>query len=301
MEMTDISINAEKKRAKMKKFLLSLFCVFLFSVNGWAQEEKCWFDDIRYLCKTKDGKPYTGFSVIYSKEGWKQAEVNFVDGKLLGDFKFYNSQGKLIEQGTYLEETLFHGGTAKIGYVPIASYISYYPNGQIKEKGGNYKDCDGQGGITKEGHWTEYYENGVLKSDGNYKTQMYGNPAFCRSKENGRWLYSSEKRPEISWEYTYVNGVKEGPYVRSLRISPQEVITLVEGTYANGKTVGDWKTYYPDGNLWREQHYNTEGKPVGLWTCYDSDGKSKTLKAEEALRLVLGCWSRPNHELYSLE
>lgn len=288
----------------MKKFLLLFLMCSVFSVNALAQEENCWFDKSKVFCTTKEGTPYTGFSVVNSKNGSK-TEANFVNGLLLGDFKTYNPQGVVIEEGTYLKEISWMNKEPEKGLTEVDSYISRYPNGQIRQKG-NYKKCgDHTGTAQKEGHWTEYYENGVMKSDGNYKLKL-SSFGLCTSIEDGVWFYSSDKNPLVSWQYTYANGVEEGPYVKNLRVLPQNVMTLEEGTdektegeliilkkgqFSNGKPVGEWEYYYEDGNLWQEQYYDADGKESGIWTCYGKDGEIYKRNTQNPYRAVLNfCW-----------
>jgi antitoxin component YwqK of YwqJK toxin-antitoxin module len=84
----------------------------------------------------------------------------------------------------------------------------------------------------REGLWKEYYDDGSLKSEGNYKN----------NNKTGKW------------KYYYPNG------------QLQET-----GEYVNGKPEGKWLWYYPSGKLLREMNYY-EGKPDGEIIEYDENG-----------------------------
>jgi len=45
-----------------------------------------------------------------------------------------------------------------------------------------------------------------------------------------------------------------------------------KGKIINGKTIGYWEWYRPDGTLKRSGHFDDEGEPTGEWITYDKNG-----------------------------
>ena len=68
-------------------------------------------------------------------------------------------------------------------------YTSYYPNGQIKEKGIIKQDCSVAPDWDTDmiGHWISYYENGNLQEEGDYIDNKGGDPRI-----GTHWKYYKE-------------------------------------------------------------------------------------------------------------
>ena len=80
--------------------------------------------------------------------------------KVFVKYKGEGSKEVVVERITYNEN-----GDTLIWEKPLDKFKmerEYYENGQIKEEG-NYKDGK------REGKWTEYYENGQIEWEENYK------------------------------------------------------------------------------------------------------------------------------------
>jgi antitoxin component YwqK of YwqJK toxin-antitoxin module len=45
-----------------------------------------------------------------------------------------------------------------------------------------------------------------------------------------------------------------------------------DGRFVNGKHHGEWRSYYPDGKLWRVEVYQM-GTEVGVWREWNEDGE----------------------------
>jgi antitoxin component YwqK of YwqJK toxin-antitoxin module len=191
-------------------------------------------------------------------DGTLKMEGTFSHGLKNGYFKEYDRNGNLISVVKYVngekeEKTeeltqldiktdYWPNGKPKIvatykNGVPEGVRREYNENGEV-EKSYIFKNGKiiAEGILTdggkREGLWKEYYLDGSLKSEGNYKND----------KKTGKW------------KYYYPNGQLEET-----------------GEYENGKPVGKWLWYYPSGKLLREMSYY-EGKPDGAFTEYDEDG-----------------------------
>ncbi len=86
----------------------------------------------------------------------------------------------------------------------------------------------------KQGLFREYFENGQLRSEGEYKNS----------------------KPVGEWKYYYPNGIIEQT-----------------GVYDNkGRRTGKWICYYNNGNIWKTENY-INGILEGKYTEQDIDGK----------------------------
>ena len=104
--------------------------------------------------------------------------------------------------------------------------VKYYYNGQ-KSQEENYKDGK------KEGRWTEYYESGLKKEEGNRIAEY--DYSDSTNFPLGRLLYLHSNGLHTKW---YENGQKEE-----------------EGNYVMGKETGLWMSWYESGELRSEIQY----------------------------------------------
>ena len=192
-------------------------------------------------------------------DGTLKMEGTFTHGLKNGYFKEYDRDGNLLTISKYVngekeqqveeltkldvKTDYWPDGTPKI----IASYKDGVPEGVRREYDKNgkieksYTFHNGKviaegvftDGGKHEGLWKEYYDDGSLKSEGNYEDD----------KKTG------------SWKYYYPNG------------QLQET-----GVYENGQPEGKWLWYYPSGKKLRELTYY-QGKRDGNITEYDESGK----------------------------
>lgn len=117
--------------------------------------------------------------------------------------------------------------------------VSHGDNGKI-ELTGTLKN-----GL-RDGHWSEYYEDGAPASEGDYRNNQEVGP----------------------WKYWFEHGVLQ-----------------CEGTFEAGASTGVWKTYYENGKPESEGTY-TNGKKEGSWKIYDEKtGALSTEKYENGQRI----------------
>ena len=116
----------------------------------------------------------------------------------------------------------------------------YFKNGELKGEG-NYKNGK------KDGLWKLYFENGELKGEGNYKN----------GKKDGLWKYwefvkwDDDYSFVESTEKNYKNGLEHGSF-KSLFDNGE---IYKEGNYLEGRKDGLWKDYYPNGGIWEEKTF----------------------------------------------
>lgn len=118
----------------------------------------------------------------------------------------------------------------KQGYWIVKGYMidsdEYSPNSTVEE--GNYTDN------LKNGLWTKYYPNGVVKSEIHYK----------------------QNRPRGEYHIYYKNGQLEE-----------------HGNWERNKNVGEFERYYPNGNPQQEFFFTDKGLRYGNQKYFHENGK----------------------------
>ena len=202
------------------------------------------------------------------KQGtWKELYENdspksegfYKDGKRDGIFKEYDSNGRVVKKEEYRNDILIQ--TVQVEQEKYDVKRSFYPDGSVKSIGtykkglpeGVFREYDAKGNLTdtakvfsegrllrqgklddqgrEQGLWKEFFEDGNLRSEGNYKD----------GKREGRWSYYFNNRQE------------------------EQV-----GEYSKGKPTGEWKKFFADGKLQRKEFYEN-GKENGIMTEYAPD------------------------------
>ncbi|MEM7162610.1 MAG: hypothetical protein AAF487_09260 [Bacteroidota bacterium] len=251
---------------------------FLTDIINYTEDKKngaqIFFEDS--IKKRKDhfeNGIQNGFSVYYYSNGSEQKLIPFEKGVEEGKGKEFSRDGRLIALLTYKDG--FLRKTIKL----------------------NRKDKLGR----KQGLWQEYYEDDVLKMEG----------VYVDDKKNGLFKYYDEKgnlneilkyeedmldedaqetvvldiRNEYSEDGRVISsgGYKEGQKHGTHRIFDEngEVssgtiyefgIRMAEGRVdKNGSFEGEWKLYYPTGELRAEGEYK-DGKKVKQWKFYHKNG-----------------------------
>ncbi len=168
-------------------------------------------------------------------------------GNLKSIQKFAN--GEIVPEAEELKQyeiryDYYPGGKVKI----VGSYRNDLPDGVRREFDENGKIVKGyifrDGVLTeegiidekglKQGQFKEYFENGALKSQGEYK----------------------DSKPIGEWKYYYADGTMEQ-----------------EGRFdSRGRHVGEWNWYYSNGNVWKTEFYEN-GLLEGNYIEYDISGK----------------------------
>jgi len=187
-------------------------------------------------------------------------ELQYRDDKLDGYLKEFGKDGNLIKAEKYIEGVL-QVNVPELIKLDIKN--AYFENGRIKSSGtfnkgvpeGITRRYDEEGkiisgevykdgvllaeGITdekgyKQGKWKEFYPSGQLKAEGEYLNDRKSGP----------------------WRFFHLNGKDEqiGQYTK------------------DGKPTGDWKWFYENGNILREESF-IKGNPEGLMIEYSDSGK----------------------------
>lgn len=262
--------------------------------------------DKQNINRTVDGKKEGIWKTFYN-DGRVRSEKHYNDDQLDGYQKEFKPNGnlaskQLFHEGKFvdlnkidtlnIEERIVYDDNKRIlkrGYykdnIPVGIHREYNQDGTVKnafvydEEGhilsqGIIKD-DG----SREGKWNYYFENGEVKSQGNYDnnrqigewkfyfkgglTEQIGN--FNRGILQGKWqwFYSNGKPLRIE---NYDKGKRDGQFVEfSLNGD-----TITFGSYSEGEMNGFWRTNY--GDVRDEGSYVNDFKD-GVWKTFYSNGK----------------------------
>jgi len=176
-------------------------------------------------------KKYPNGNVRYTGE--------FENDKEVGEFKFFDKNGKLVSTRTYST-----------------------PGGKAWCKMYNFKEhLHAQGfmmGKKKEGEWIFYAKNGL----DTVSIEMYSNGLLDGVKrtyfDNG----------VLASEISFVKGEIQGKFIEYFDTGAKEQ----EGNYTDGQLNGELKIWYKTGQLKRKAFYEM-GNQKGKWIYYDPDGR----------------------------
>lgn len=303
------------------------------SYNIYNQKVGLWityYEDIKdKKAKLLEGRYKNGFKHGYFREYDKK-------GVQLSTTKYVN--GQVVENA----EELMSVDLVREFY-PDASvkwektYLGSQPHGMWKEYDTagviistiiyNLGDKLGEGvmddqGI-KQGHWKEYYKEGVLRAEGDYKDgARVGSWKFFHvngkleqkgkyrkgGKPNGLWVWYYENST-VRREENYINGLEDGPftefgedgeiieqgeYIEGLKEGKWVVNTgdyIETGEYVEGMMHGIWEgTFKSTGKTAFKGEY-LEDEPNNRHTYYYPTGR-KMLEGKYQLGLKVGDWKR---------
>ena len=203
--------------------------------RGLEYGEWSWFDDQSRLTKVANYKSglFHGTVIQYYEGEQMMDSGRYELGRKHGPWKYWNANGTLGQTGSYQKD--YQEGT----------WIFYHENGKISEE-------------------LFYEKPGVLKKSTSYDYE--GNTLEVLEYDQNQALSIMQSWNE-NQEQTVINGT--GVYYRKTG-SLEEVIT---GNVRDGKHVGKWKKYFPDGKLEREFEFRND--TLFILNMYDSTGKQQ--------------------------
>jgi antitoxin component YwqK of YwqJK toxin-antitoxin module len=193
-----------------------------------------------------------GLWEFYYEDGTPQEISNWKKDSKHGSFVSYHPNGKLKAKGTYHEgrrkgywQFFYENGQKELScyfrdYTGSKYFESFYENGATKYRGYvSRSKVDAESNSSdyyyKEGEWKEYYENGRLKSIGNFKkptSDGYLLSGFMSViKDDGQLRFTRQGL----WKFYHPNGRLES-----------------EGFFMDNHKTKKWKYYSNDSRLIRE-------------------------------------------------
>lgn len=211
------------------RFFLALFLSLLLT-NAMAQDT---------LNQNDSQGRKQGFWVRKDSLGRKVYEGRFLNGKPVGEFRYYYPTGQLKTVSQLRDEGR------------IAKTVTLFPNGK-KMASGRYLN------EKKDSTWQFFREeDGLLVSEENYR----------EGKRNGI-AYTYYPGGKVSEMVTWVEGVRTGPWEQYY----SDGKTRLKGAYTKDEKNGPFYTFYPSGSAMMAGAY-ASGRMDGLWIYYDEKGK----------------------------
>lgn len=222
-----------------------------------------------YVKGFKDGR-----WLFYHQNGQLDEEITFVNQEKHGLYKSFHDNGvpfltgqyemgKKVGTWTYYDNENFLGYSA-IYRDSLLETKWFYNNGKVKRIG-NYKfskeieedckyykdmeDCP----LSKDGDYTEYFEDGSLSVKFFYKNGL---------KEGHYTAYHANGN--ISVEGSYSQDMKQNEW----KIFYENGKLEEKGTFVDSYEQGKWEYYFENGNLNNYGEYK-DGKKDGKWIHYD--------------------------------
>ena len=204
-----------------------------------------------------------GFRVAHQRinrrdnNGWKQGPWKFFypdlvvqkEGAFLNDrkngfFKYYDSLGNLTNVRKFSNGVL-EQDAEELTHVEMRT--EYHPNGTPRLTA-TYRN-----GVL-EGVAREYDENG----------RIVKGVVFREGRVAAQGIVDDRGLFQNNWREFYPDG--------TLR---------AEGRYRNGRRVGEWKFYFPNGDLEQIGSFNNNGEHEGEWIWYHSNGAIHVVQTYE--------------------
>ena len=277
--------NQIKSEGNRKNFLLDSIWKFYNSKGALLNE-------INYKKNKKEG-----ISKLFDKHGCLKSESNYIENVKYGEEKVYYTSGKIKEINIYNQDKK-HGFCYELDNIGRVIRISEYTGGFLRsEEQINRFDEEEK----KHGIWKEFYENGKVKWEGDFKhgildgiVREYNKKGglktmnmfvdgdlnedakevkfFELSKEirpNGSYLiggYADEMKQGIFREYD-----STGVLIKSYKY--RNNFKIAEGILdSTGLENGEWKYFNTDGSIKAIGKFN-HGKRVDLWLYYHKGGE----------------------------
>ena len=233
--------------------------------------------------------------VAYHPNGKPSITATYYNGKPDGIRREFDSTGKIIKGYLFSDGRLTHEGITDLNGKRQGIWKEFYETGELKSMGryknstpvGEWKfffpdktveisgeyNAKGQ----KEGEWKWFYPNGNLLMVENYED----------GELEGNFVEYDENENEIT-QGQYIEGQEDGVWLY-VRGNAKE-----RGSYYEGMRTGTWKTWYDDGKLASEIHYEQDlpdGKYVTYWPSGQQKVVGRYITGERA-----GIWYKYNEE-----
>lgn len=214
--------------------LIAILCSCTFAIA--QKQHKSFYDDgvVKEEGQFDANSKQDGEWKMYFESGKLWNTVNYKNGKLVGERRFYNEKGILTN----------------IIYADSGFTENFDSEGKLSSLG-KFENT------SKIGVWNYYYPSGALRLIENYKAgKLHGN---YESYEDHRQLYAvghyEDGKQTGKWTYYHNDG------------KLKEV-----GHRKNDNRVGKWIEYYKNGQVMVLSYYD-DGAKTGEWKFFNDKGK----------------------------
>lgn len=250
-----------------------------------------WYDDGKPKLTTsyKNGMRQGSYQEWYSN-GQLAVKASYSDGNIDGQLTEWYDDGNIAYEGKY-KNGLPQG--LHVRYFHADEISSNSENGFFSKKPSSQKSIeemyDSEG--LYDGEQRSYYPSGALKAASSYKHGVLDGEKK-RYNENGDLIFSAryvkglldgkyyQIYPDgMKEERQYNHGLPEGAWTtwapkeqEEGGPSNQELIILAQATYSNGKIEGEYREYYPSGDISLIVSFR-KGARHGSSAIYSPEGK----------------------------
>ncbi|MBN3035187.1 MAG: toxin-antitoxin system YwqK family antitoxin [Bacteroidales bacterium] len=215
-----------------------------------------------------------GMAYHYFPDGKLKRELMYVDGLEEGIGKEYSRDGRVIRLISYrkgfITDIEHINSIDRLGFKQ-GRWVEFYENGQVRMEG-EYKDS------MRHGYFKEYDEEGNLVSTSKYIDDVLQENVeeLARLDIKTEYYPSGSVKIVASYKNDIAEGVRreygaDGQIVRGYLFSEGKMVG--EGiTDDEGIRDGPWKEYYFDASLKSEGTYD-KGKRTGEWRFYHRNGQ----------------------------
>jgi len=173
------------------------------------------------ICKFNPNKTTDQISNTF----YKDYTIIYIKGSIVKPDSFDWNINKVCSTGIHFYETIDCAFYLELEKLENGKWTEWHENGEIKSKG---KYLNGK----RNGKWTEWHDNGEIKSEGEY----------LNGEKNGKWTQWHDNGQKHT-EGEYVNGEKSGN-LTSWYSNGQK---REEGEYINGEQNGEWTEWHFTG------------------------------------------------------
>ena len=214
------------------------------TAKNWSLRESFNADGEHTAREEKLGDQYQG---LYLGSAWNgdTKRVNYVNGKMHGDYREESEDGSSFVRGKYQ-----HG-------VKVGQWITQTRDVTLTEQ------FNQQGQLS--GERSEITANGLVLRQEFYKNdQLHGD--YLRHSFDG----------QIQAKGRYVNGEREGAWQLQDENNYRE-LKLWHGNYKAGREVGKWQAFSANGHLLGQMQYDQQGRIQGKVYSFNEDGSLNSI------------------------
>lgn len=202
-------------------------------------------------CVTDSKGQKQGYWIRVYESGNLYYTGQFKDGKPYGEFSYFYDSGELMAINQHLNDELVEN-------------TSYRREGTVISKG-NYKNQK------KHGEWLYYDDKGVVRALETYENDVLDGKFvvyYYNGQVSEETTFSLGKREGICREY-FLTGELKSERTFSAGVENGEILAydapnvlLYKGQMKNGKAVGEWHYYLPNGKVEFRLLYDDFGKEL---------------------------------------
>jgi antitoxin component YwqK of YwqJK toxin-antitoxin module len=229
-----------------------------------------------------EGEPYSGPIVKYYKNGLKEFEGSYKEGRKKGPWYYYHESGKLKREETAQpSEGAYEVKTYRRTYGRLYTELIGKGKDTIHYKKYHHNGKLGQELIQKDGYrifqkWSSfgnlyhYYNSDSIVIIMDIKTKEIRHKGrFVNGKRDGFW-FKYRKNGNKEYEKNYKQGELLG---KSIEYFNNGNVDMISNYNNNGILEGDYKRYHLEGGIWVDGEYDYLGKRTGTWLYYNEQGK----------------------------